>query len=222
MALKHSSLSQLFSVIANKIRTYTGSSAVISADDFPDSIDSVADRAVLNFIQNRVLPNVAVSFSGPDPLPSGVLSGSNIHYLTTDKTSSDFCANCYDLVQITFAYSNINIAHGAFQNCTALQSVYLYSPIYHNIRSIESAAFWNCPMLTEFPFQGVETIGGAAFYNCGFTTITLDSTITEISSDAFNNCANLTVINVPWAEGAIANAPWGATNATINYNYAGE
>jgi hypothetical protein len=27
---------------------------------------------------------------------------------------------------------------------------------------------------------------------------------------------------VPWAEGAVANAPWGATNATINYNYTGE
>ena len=34
-------------------------------------------------------------------------------------------------------------------------------------------------------------------------------------------CTNLTTINVPWAEGAVAGAPWGATNATINYNYTG-
>ena len=40
-----------------------------------------------------------------------------------------------------------------------------------------------------------------------------------ISDSAFLNCGNLTTINVPWAEGEVANAPWGATNATINYNY---
>ena len=36
---------------------------------------------------------------------------------------------------------------------------------------------------------------------------------------AFIGCDNLTTINVPWSEGAVENAPWGATNATINYNY---
>jgi hypothetical protein len=32
-------------------------------------------------------------------------------------------------------------------------------------------------------------------------------------------CNNLTIINVPWSSGTVANAPWGAYNATINYNY---
>lgn len=44
------------------------------------------------------------------------------------------------------------------------------------------------------------------------------NTSIEIVADAFEGCTNLTTINVPWAEGAVANAPWGATNATINYN----
>jgi hypothetical protein len=30
---------------------------------------------------------------------------------------------------------------------------------------------------------------------------------------------NLMTINVPWSEGEVINAPWGASNATINYNY---
>lgn len=38
-------------------------------------------------------------------------------------------------------------------------------------------------------------------------------------NDAFEGCTNLTAINVPWAEGAVANAPWGATNAAVSYNY---
>ena len=48
--------------------------------------------------------------------------------------------------------------------------------------------------------------------------IKIDETI---ASTTFTSCANLTTINVPWAEaeGEVANAPWGATNATINYNY---
>lgn len=46
-------------------------------------------------------------------------------------------------------------------------------------------------------------------------------TPTNLTSEAFKNCTNITTINVPWSEGAVANAPWGATNATINYDYVG-
>ena len=59
-----------------------------------------------------------------------------------------------------------------------------------------------------------------AFQNCtSFTSITFKSTPTTIASSAFNGCTNLTDIKVPWAEGAVSGAPWGATNATITYNY---
>lgn len=61
-----------------------------------------------------------------------------------------------------------------------------------------NSPFSNCPILAEVTF-----LGPASF----------------ISTIAFQNCPNLTTINVPWSEGEVANAPWGATNATINYNY---
>lgn len=72
--------------------------------------------------------------------------------------------------------------------------------------------------------SGITSIGNNAFYYCtNLKTITFEGTPTgTISSSAFKSCTNLTTINVPWAEGAVANAPWGATNATINYNYTGE
>lgn len=50
-------------------------------------------------------------------------------------------------------------------------------------------------------------------------SVTFEGTPTSISAGAFSNCENLIVINVPWSEGKVANAPWGATNATINYDY---
>ena len=40
-----------------------------------------------------------------------------------------------------------------------------------------------------------------------------------IDESAFNGCTqNDLVINCAFAEGAVSGAPWGATNATINYN----
>ena len=70
--------------------------------------------------------------------------------------------------------------------------------------------------------DGIANIGNNAFYNCtNLTSLTFKSTPDAIASNAFSACTNLTTINVPWAEGAVAGAPWGATNATINYNYGG-
>ena len=72
--------------------------------------------------------------------------------------------------------------------------------------------------LTSLP-NTVISIGRNAFDHCtGLTTLTFKGTPRDISSSAFSGCDNLTTINVPWAEGAVANAPWGATNATIHYN----
>lgn len=88
---------------------------------------------------------------------------------------------------------------------------------------IRDYAFQNCTKLalTSLP-SGLTSIGSSAFQNCtGLTSITFTGTPTSIASNAFSSCTNLTTINVPWAEGAVANAPWGATNATINYNYTG-
>ena len=92
---------------------------------------------------------------------------------------------------------------------------------YTKIRNYQ---FYNCSKLalTSLP-SGITYIGNCAFDNCtGLTNITFQGTPSNINSSAFNSCPNLTTINVPWAEGAVANAPWGATNATINYNYTGE
>ena len=115
-----------------------------------------------------------------------------------------------------------------------------------NVTIIELDAFYDCPKLalTSLPV-GLTKLGAYAFHSCknitltsipekvteisnqvftgctGLTSLTFNSIPTKIANNAFNNCTNLTTINVPWAEGAVANAPWGATKATINYNYKG-
>lgn len=71
----------------------------------------------------------------------------------------------------------------------------------------------------EIP-ASVEELDTLAFYRYtgGVNTVTFKGTPTSIAANAFQDCSIKTV-NVPWAEGAVANAPWGAE--TVNYNYTG-
>ena len=70
--------------------------------------------------------------------------------------------------------------------------------------------------------EGITSIGNWLFYfpnaSTAITSVTFPKTITSIGTYAFFNCNKIT-FNVPWAEGEVAGAPWGALSATINYNY---
>lgn len=77
--------------------------------------------------------------------------------------------------------------------------------------------------LIDAKLVGYTSIRNYAFYNCAnLTELTFEGTPALIHQTAFSGCTNLTVINVPWSEGDVANAPWGAVNATINYDYTGD
>lgn len=111
------------------------------------------------------------------------------------------------------------VPNKAFYNNTSLERISLVAPI-----KIAASAFANCPKLvfTELP-ASLQIIMASSFYNCPkITSITFKGTPTTMYATVFSGCTNLLTINVPWAEGEVANAPWGATNATINYNYTGE
>lgn len=112
-----------------------------------------------------------------------------------------------------------------------------------DVTFIGSHAFHGCGYLKTVTLpESISDIYQYAFSNSGLTNITIPSscaTIHEeafsycstlrivtfkgtpsgiIRENAFSNCNNLTNIYVPWAEGAVENAPWGATYATIHYN----
>lgn len=129
---------------------------------------------------------------------------------------------CYEKVTLTSATLSpdvIRIEEYAFAGCSSLARIELSD----RLDSIKDRAFAGCLklVLTEFP-ASVLFIGEAAFFNCKLlSAITFRGKPLYIGSTAFNNCTNLKTINVPWAEGEVAYAPWGATNATINYNYTG-
>ena len=128
--------------------------------------------------------------------------------------------NCTKLALTSLPAGVSSIGISAFTQCSSLA----LTSLPDGVTSIGNSAFNNCAnlALTSLP-NSVTSISDRAFHGCtGLTEITFEGTPTTINSTAFANCTNLTTINVPWAEGAVANAPWGATNATINYNYTGE
>ena len=134
-----------------------------------------------------------------------------------------------------------SIGGAAFNTCTNLE----LDEIPDSVTSLGNQAFANCPKITSIKLsQSLSIIPKECFYNSGLLSIDIPSGITELASacfwqsmnlatvtfhgtpnviatNAFTHCTNLVSIYVPWAEEAVAGAPWGATNATITYNYTG-
>ena len=124
---------------------------------------------------------------------------------------------CKNLALTSLPPTMKEIGTGVFQSCSKITA----TSLPQGITKIGDYAFMHCRGLaiTSIP-AGVTEIGYLAFYNCtGLTSITFKGTPSSIYLNAFSGCTNLKTINVPWAEGAVSGAPWGATNATINYNY---
>ena len=162
-------------------------------------------------------------------LPSGITSIGDFAFL-----------NCYQLSLTTLPSGITSIGQFAFNNCPKLQLTSLPS----GITSLPTAAFQYCPKLalTTFPSglisigdyafrQGtglasitlppaLTSIGDFAFANCvGLETVRFTSTVSSIPNGVFSGCTKLSTIYVPWSQGQVANAPWGASNATIIYDY---
>lgn len=89
---------------------------------------------------------------------------------------------------------------------------------------IQNYQFSGCDGLTNVIIPSwIWIIHLSAFYHCeNLKTVTFKGKPNYIDNNIFTLCDNLTTINVPWSEGEVHNAPWGAANATINYNYTGE
>lgn len=129
--------------------------------------------------------------------------------------------DCSNLTGVVIPDTVVDIHSLAFYNCKKLQ-IQLPDTVQH----IRSYAFAYNESLTDVKLPAdLAIIDNYSFgYNKNLHTVTFrkSSAPPQIHSTAFGGCSSLTTINVPWSEGEVADAPWGATNATINYNYTGE
>lgn len=120
------------------------------------------------------------------------------------------------VLNLVFGDNMENINDSAFRNCTKLRNV----KFGKGLKTVSEHAFRYCPIVElDFSDTILEEIKGRAFgNNTALKKITLPATVKAIASTAFAGDTNVTDIYVPWDEGAIANAPWGATKANIHYN----
>lgn len=123
--------------------------------------------------------------------------------------------NCTSLTLTTLPDTVTTINDNAFNNCASLSLTTLPTSLI----TIGNNAFSGTAMAGEIHIpNSVTTIGDTIFSNTGITDIIFDGTPTTISSNAFSNINSLETIYVPWAEGTVTGAPWGAgSNVTILY-----
>ena len=203
------------------VRQYMFYNQILKNVYLPDTLGSIDEHAFEN-----------CSHLALTSLPEGLKS-----------IGSSAFKNCRSLALTSLPAGLRQIQYNAFENCESLALTslpegveYIYDEAFRactslaltslpeGITGIGGNAFSKCTSLalTSLP-EGLKSIQEFAFSNCtGLTSIVFKGTPDSIASSAFQDCTNLTSIKVPWAEGAVANAPWGATNATITYNYTAE
>ena len=169
----------------------------LTSIELPDSVTSIGDKA----------------FAYCSSLPS-------IEFIDGVTSIGEWAfGNCDSLVSINIPNSVKSIGDYAFSYCANLTSV----EIPDSVTSIGYGAFGYCDSLTsiEIP-NSVTSIGNAAFRNCSsLTSVTIGDSVASIGAKAFYDCPNLKTINCRFGstDSGATGAPWGATEATINYNY---
>ena len=124
---------------------------------------------------------------------------------------------CTNLALTSLPNGLTSIGSYAFRSCTSLA----LTSLPNSLTSISDNAFQNCTSLalTSLP-NSLTSIYNYAFQNCtGLTEITFKGKPNSIYTSAFKGCTNLTTIRMPWSEGAVSGAPWGAINANLIYSY---
>lgn len=185
-------LTDKLTAIANAIRTKTGRTDSLTIDQMVSEIDSINVGVVPD-----TMGFVPTNWGYMGIITSGIWYGTSVpyqyFYLKDGTSTATLCL----LDSIEFANAITSIGAYAFYGQERL-------------------------ILSEIPAE-VKTIGDYAL-SClkDLTTLTFKGTPESIGSNVFTGNFSLTTINVPWAEGAVEGAPWGAKNATINYNYTGE
>lgn len=158
------------------------------------TVGAVDSIAAGTFKSYTNLESITLPFIGTNAAASGGDSESGYFRTIFEQYSSSAIPSTLKEINIT---GKTNIVNWAFEGCSMVESI----NIGYGATSIDQGAFSSCTSLTS---------------------VTLPESITSISTIAFQYNTQSFTINVPWAEGTVAGAPWGAVAATINYNYRGE
>lgn len=192
------SVKEKMTAIADAIREKTGGTEALTLDAMTAEIAGIETGGDYTDEQMIALLNHTIS---EFTFPEGITNiGSYAFYLCSNLTMTG--------IPETVTY----IGERAFYGANKVQIRY----IPDSVTSLGRYCF-SSPLITEISIPGGVTTNQGSFYCTNLTTATFRGTPKKLDTSTFFQCNNLTEINVPWAEGEVANAPWGATNATIHY-----
>lgn len=134
-------------------------------------------------------------------------------------TLVDYCCNnWFALERVILSPLLATIPTRAFSQCYSLNDINL-----ENVTTFKNSCFMESFSLnSDIVFnENLTSIETNAFYRTRIKSVKFQNSLDNLPSivnNAFAQCRELTNIYCPWSEGAVANAPWGATSATIHYN----
>lgn len=183
----------------------------------PDGLTSIGTYAFANCSN---ITNVSLG-EGLSVIPSNAFASCSKLALTslpesvTEIGASAF-TNCTKLALTSLPSSLTKIGSQTFTACEGLK----ISVIPKSVTTISNNAFYLCSKIISLTFEGGTNLSSYAFLSLSYLRwVRFKGIPTTLNANSFGSCSALKLIKVPWAEGAVANAPWGAKNATIIYDY---
>jgi hypothetical protein len=136
-----------------------------------------------------------------------------------DGTTNLGITYCSSLEKLTLSPLRTKIASWDFRDLARLKEINL-----ENITHFAYTGLIYTPLLNKdlVCSPNLTKIEDKAFQYTSIKSVKFQNSVDNLptlSSGSFTQTIGLTDIYCPWSEGEVANAPWGATNATIHYNY---
>lgn len=208
------------------IYNYTFANSKLETVELPASVKELKDFA---FQSCKSLTSVS--------MPGMQKLGNSIYQECTALTTATIPATlqqsggyifnkCTSLNRLVCEKFDFTGGDGFLQGCTNIQNLTTDTTaekaciVPADVAEIPGYRFYDCKLVTVDLPNTCKKIGDYAFYsNKNLTSVVLRHP-TQISQSAFNQCSNLSDITIYCAQGAEpANAPWGASNASVNYIY---
>ena len=195
--------------IADAIREKTGTTETLKPGEMADAISSIVGDDLLEAIVLNINEQDLSNEQAQYIIDTVAAKGSSF------KKLRDYLFLSNDtLTKIVIPEGIKTIGKSCFDGCWYLNDL----TIANTVRIIKERAFAVTNIAVLRLPSSLEQLEKDCLTGTYTSKVYFNSTPTKLDAAAFSG-TSIKDIYVPWAEGAVANAPWGADNATVHYNY---